>query len=75
MRSIFVLCLLSALCASANAAKLHHSKSPTAQLRARQPVIVLPSPSQTASGRFAVPGWTDDETRRWLDAASANHGD
>jgi hypothetical protein len=75
MRSVLALCLLIALCASAGAAKLHHSKSPTAQLRARQNIILPRSQPQTASGRFAVPGWTDDETRSWLDAASANHGD
>ena len=63
MRSVLALGLLIALC-SANAAKVHHSES--------RHVIVRPSQGVTAPGaRFAVPGWTDDATRRWLDDASS----
>jgi hypothetical protein len=46
MRSIFVLSLLMTLCASANAAALHH--------RARHHVIIPPG---VASSFAAVPGW------------------
>jgi hypothetical protein len=78
MKSVLASGLLITLCvscASANAARLHHSRSPTAQLRTRQEVIAPPSQGQAAPARFAVPGWTDKATRDWLDAASANHGD
>jgi hypothetical protein len=64
MRSVLALAVLIALCASANAATVHRSKP-------RHDVIVRPSQGLTAPGaRFAVPGWTDDATRRWLDDAS-----
>ena len=63
MRSVLALGLLITLCASASAATVHHSKPRHA--------IVRPSQGVTAPGaRFAVPGWTDDATRRWLDDAS-----
>ena len=64
MRSVLALGLLTTLCASASAATVHHSKPRHA--------IVRPSQGVTAPGaRFAVPGWTDDATRRWLDDASS----
>jgi hypothetical protein len=66
MRSVLALGLLITLCASANAATVHQ----TSHLRTRQHVIV-PSQGVTAP-RFAVPGWTDEATRRWLDNASAS---
>jgi hypothetical protein len=61
MRSVLALGLLITLCATANAATVHH-------LRTRHRVIVRPSQGVTAPARFAVPGWTDEETRQWLDA-------
>jgi hypothetical protein len=65
MRSVLALGLLITLCASANAATVHHSKP--------RHVIVRPSQGVTAPGaRFAVPGWSDDATRRWLDDASSS---
>jgi hypothetical protein len=61
MRSVLALGLLITLCASANAATVHH-------LRTRHHhVIVRPSQGVTAPARFAVPGWTDEETLQWLD--------
>jgi hypothetical protein len=60
MRSVLALGVLITLCASANAATVHH-------LRTRHHVIVRPSQGVTAPARFAVPGWTDEETRQWLD--------
>jgi hypothetical protein len=63
MRSVLAVGLLIALSASANAA--------TAHLRMRRHVIVRPSQDLSAPERFAVPGWTDEATRRWLDNASA----
>ncbi len=73
MRVVLALSLLMALSASADAATVH-------RLRARPHVIVTPGeapPSQvgpnqgvTGSGRFAVPGWSDEDTKRWLNKAS-----
>jgi hypothetical protein len=73
MRSV-LLGLLITLCASANAAPVHHSKPPTEQLRTRQHVIVRPGQGVTAPARFAVPGWTDEQTQYWLDNATSCAG-
>ena len=65
MRSVLAFGVLIGLCASANAAPLHHP-------RTRQHVIIRPNqvipPNQgrTTPG-FAVPGWSDESTRHWLD--------
>jgi hypothetical protein len=68
MRSVFALGLSIALSASSAAATVHRSKPSTVHLRTRQHVIVRPSQGVTAPARFAVPGWTDEETRQWIDA-------
>ena len=60
MRSILTLGLLLALCTSANAAKVRHSKPQAGHLRPAQPVAVPKG--------FAVPGWTVEQTRNWLDS-------
>ena len=65
MRSVLVLGLLITLCASANAATVHRSKLREGHLPSRQRVTV---PS------FAVPGWTDQETQKWLYNGSAASG-
>jgi hypothetical protein len=66
---ILTLGLLVALCAPADAAAAHRSRPRTVHLRTPQHVIADPSPAVTPPARFAVPGWTDEETRRWLDNA------
>jgi hypothetical protein len=71
MRPVLALGLLIFLCASANAATVHRSKPGAAHLRMRQPVIVRPNQNGTAP-RFAVPGWTDEQTKQWLDNASSS---
>ena len=69
MRSALALGLLLALLlafgASASAAPAHH-------LRARQPVVARPPAAAdvTPKARFAVPGWSDEDTRKWLDNSS-----
>ena len=60
MRFILALGPLIALCASANAAKVHHSKQHAVHVRAAQPVAVPKS--------YAVPGWTEKQTRDWMDS-------
>lgn len=69
MRSVLALGLLIALCASAEATPVHRSKPRPHVIVS--PGQVSPGPSVTAPGRFAVPGWSDDATRRWLDKDSA----
>jgi hypothetical protein len=59
MRSFFALGILIALSASANAEKVHHSKPHTGHVRPSQPLAV---PSYT------VPGWTEEQTRNWMDS-------
>jgi hypothetical protein len=66
MRSVLTLCLLIGLCAAANATTVHHSRPKGHLLRHGQRV---PVPSG-----FAVPGWTDEETRQWLYNGSAAAG-
>jgi hypothetical protein len=64
MRFVLALGLLMTLCVSANAATTHHRpKPPEGNLR----------PGQSARG-YAVPGWTDEQTRYWLDNATVAAG-
>jgi hypothetical protein len=70
LASIMAFGLLVAMGVSANAATVHRQ-------RARPHVTADPGPGMAAPGtpsatpRFAVPGWSDESTRRWLDNASA----
>jgi hypothetical protein len=81
MRAILALTLafgLStiALCASTGAATAHRFKPHHAHLHASQRVAVPRGYDQGAvePGHFAVPGWTDQETSKWLYDASAGSG-
>jgi hypothetical protein len=73
MRSVLALGLLLALSAAGNAATVHRSAPP---LRTGQHVFVPPT-QLVAPGRgvatpgFAVPGWSDEATRRWMDNNNA----
>jgi len=67
MRSALILGLSVILCASANAATAHHPRS-------RQTTVAASGTGVTPPARFAVPGWSDEATRRWLDNASSNVG-
>jgi len=58
MRSVLALGLLT-LCVSANAATAHHSRPPVRHLRPSARVAVRKK-------GYAVPGWTEDETRAWM---------
>jgi hypothetical protein len=62
MRSVLALGLLITLSASANAATVHRSKAPEGHLQPGQRVAVPKG--------YAVPGWTDQQTRDWLDNAT-----
>jgi hypothetical protein len=60
MRSVLALGVLITLYAFANAAPVHRPKPPVDHLRPVQPVTVPKG--------YAVPGWTEEQTRHWLDA-------
>lgn len=69
VRSALALSLFIALVVPADAAAMHRSKVPA---RARTQDQVLGRPSQGAvSAGFAVPGWSDEQTRRWMDYNNA----
>ena len=68
--SIMVFGLLAAMGVSAEAATAHRTRTrPHAAADPRAEMIAPSAPSATP--RFAVPGWSDESTRRWLDNASA----
>jgi hypothetical protein len=58
IRSVLALGLLITLCASAQAAPVHRAKPLAGQLR--------PDQRDTLPKGIAVPGWTDEQTRKWL---------
>jgi hypothetical protein len=62
MRSLLALGLLISLCASADAATVRRFKPPERHLR--------PAQRMTIPQGYAVPGWTDEQTRYWLDNAT-----
>jgi hypothetical protein len=52
----------------ANAASVYRNKP----RHLHTPNVIVPLDHGTAApGQFAVPGWSDDATRRWLDGASS----
>ena len=68
MRSVLALGVLIALCASANAAPVRRFKPPHSHFLRPAQGVVIPAK------RFAVPGWSDEETRQWLYNGSAASG-
>jgi hypothetical protein len=62
MQSILALGLSITLCASADAATVHRSKPHERHLHPSQPIAIPKG--------YAVPGWTDEQTRYWLDSAT-----
>jgi hypothetical protein len=60
--------------AAADAAPMHRFRPRGIYLRTHQPVTVRPGQGVAAPARFAPPGWTDGQTQRWLDNASAGSG-
>jgi len=69
MRSVLALGLLITLCASADAATVLRSKPHERHLRPAHRVTV-----PTVTKGFAVPGWTDEQTRYWLYNGTAAAG-
>lgn len=70
MRSVLALGLSMILLAPADAATPHRAKSrtdPPTQTHG----IAHPDPGVRPPARFSVPGWSDEDTRRWLDNATS----
>lgn len=63
MRSVLALGLVITLCASADAATTVHRSKPSR-------VTYGPAERVTVPKSYAVPGWTDEQTRYWLDNAT-----
>jgi hypothetical protein len=64
IRAVLALGLLIALCASAEAATLHRSRLSAGHAHLVQHVSV---PERvTMPEHYTVPGWTDQETRKWM---------
>jgi hypothetical protein len=74
VRSILAVGVSLALCATANAVTVDRAKPPEGHLPTQQPVTVRPGEGAIATPGFAVPGWTDEATRRWMDNATSAVG-
>jgi hypothetical protein len=71
MRCLLVFGLLVASCATSSAAT-HGPIRPAARLHVQKHRLVNPSAALPARQRFAVPGWSNEDTERWLDNASSS---
>lgn len=72
MRCVLAAGLLIVLCMSANAATARHAR--VRDPAARLPPVDRSGPEMNSRARFAVPGWSDEATQRWLNNASSNVG-
>jgi hypothetical protein len=72
MRSVLAMGLLIVLCTSASAATVHHARA--GNPATRHPAADRPGSDVNSRARFAVPGWSDEATERWLNSASSNVG-
>ena len=70
MRSVLVLGLLAILCASADAATVHYSRARRVFVAPRQD-LTAPEQRVGPPARIAPPGWTDEETLKWMERTSA----
>lgn len=71
MRFLLVFGLLPVSCVSASAATRHPVR-PAERLHAHGRQLANPDAAWRARPRFAVPGWSDEDTERWLDNASSS---
>jgi hypothetical protein len=70
MRRLLVFGLLLASCATA-AAATRDPLHPAGRLHVQRHRLVNPSAVPPVGPRFAVPGWSNEDTERWLDNASS----
>jgi len=68
MRSVLAVGLLVVSCTVANAAPAHRTHQP------RYPAADRSGTEVNRGARFAVPGWSDEATQRWLNNASSSVG-
>jgi hypothetical protein len=68
-----ILCLLVSHRAPANAATTHRFSSSRGRLRSHW-LAAMPPQRRGGGVRFAVPGWTNAQTRYWLDNATVSAG-
>jgi hypothetical protein len=71
MRDLLVFGLLLASYASASATT-HHQLHPAARLHVQRHRLANPIAGPRVGPRFAVPGWSNEDTERWLDDASSS---
>jgi hypothetical protein len=71
MRSFLALSALTILSASADAATLRHSR-PVQHRAGPERAITAPDARKgyAPPKSYAVPGWTDEETQKWLNDAT-----
>jgi hypothetical protein len=67
MRALLAVGLLITVCAPPSAMAMHRLQPREGRLRPVERVTAPPP-------RFAVPGWSDEETRQWLYNGSAASG-
>lgn len=72
MRCVLAMGLLIVLYTSASAAPVHHAR--VRDPAARHAPVDRPGPDANPRAHFAVPGWSDEATQRWLNNASSNVG-
>lgn len=70
MRSVLAVVSLIGLCTAANAAPAHRFRVH----HPRHPVVDRYGAEANPRAHFAVPGWSDEATQRWLNNASSNVG-
>jgi hypothetical protein len=75
MRSILALSALAIFCGSADAAAVRHSRPIQHRARPEHAVTAPDARRGYPPPRgYAVPGWTDQETQKWLDDATREVG-
>ena len=70
MRTVLAMGFVIVLCAAASAAPAHRVRAH----HPRSPAVDRSGAEVNPRVRFAVPGWSDEATQRWLDNASSNVG-
>jgi hypothetical protein len=71
MRCLLMFGLLLASCVTASAATRDPSHT-AAHLHVLRHRLANPSAVPAVGPRFAVPGWSNEDTERWLDDASSS---
>ena len=71
MRNLLVVGVLITIAAPASAQTGERTGTSMSHQRVRQHVIVRPDQGARPPARFSVPGWSDEDTRRWLDNATS----